>query len=138
MAHPPPTRPVTVAATTFNTAKGQPRSAALTVIESTPVCGVLIRKPTAAPSLAPSRFNARPAGKTPHEQSGNGTPKRTALTTFMNRLPPRWRRIRSRGTATCSRPASTQPTKSHGDSSAVIDQNSVAYSLNQAIAEPFS
>jgi len=42
---------------------------------------VLIRKPRAAPLLAPCWRNPTPAGMTPHEQSGRGTPSRTARKT---------------------------------------------------------
>ena len=53
-----------------------PRKAAETRTESTPVCGVEIKKPTAAPSDAPSFLRPSPAGMTPQEHSGRGTPGR--------------------------------------------------------------
>ena len=77
--HQPPATPVTAAAATLNRAKGQPRKLALTRIESTPVCGVLMRKPIAEPLLAPVRRRPMPAGITPHEQRGSGTPRTTAF-----------------------------------------------------------
>ena len=49
----PPTTPVTKAAISLKIANGQPRKAAVTRIESTPVCGVLIMKEVAAPGEAP-------------------------------------------------------------------------------------
>jgi hypothetical protein len=61
-------------------AVGQPKKDALTKTESMPVCGVLIRNPTEAPSLAPWFFSPIPAGITPQEQRGNGTPSKTAFT----------------------------------------------------------
>ena len=77
--HQPPATPVTAAAATLNRANGQPRKLALTRIESTPVCGVLMRKPIAEPLLAPVRRRPMPAGITPHEQRGSGTPRTTAF-----------------------------------------------------------
>ena len=73
--------PVTAATMTLNKANGQPRKEPLTRIESTPVCGVLIRNPIQAPSLAPSFFRPRPAGITPQEHNGKGTPIATAWST---------------------------------------------------------
>jgi hypothetical protein len=48
---------------------------------------VLIKNPTAAPSLAPCFLSPSPAGITPHEHSGIGVPNNTAFHT-----PPRPRR----------------------------------------------
>ena len=77
----PPTRPVIAAAIILTMAKGQPKKETLTKTESIPVCGVLIKKPRAAPLLAPCWCKPIPAGMTPHEQSGRGTPSKTALRT---------------------------------------------------------
>ena len=62
-------------------AKVRPISEYVARMESTPVCGVAIRKETVAPFDAPSRRNDMAVGMTPHEQRGNGTPKSAALKT---------------------------------------------------------
>jgi hypothetical protein len=45
-------------------------------IESTPVVGVVIRKESTAPLLAPSFFKEVAAGMTEQEQRGKGIPKK--------------------------------------------------------------
>ena len=50
-------------------------------MESMPVCGVAIRNEATAPFDAPSFFNPTAVGMTPHEQSGNGTPRKAAHST---------------------------------------------------------
>ena len=77
----PPTSPVTAAAASLKMAKGQPRKDAETNAESIPVWGVEIRNPIAAPSLDPSFLRPRPAGITPQEHSGRGTPSITPFST---------------------------------------------------------
>ena len=110
----PPNTPVTKAATILKMANGQPKKEALTKIESTPVCGVLMRNPTAAPSLAPSFLSPMPAGITPQEQSGNGIPSVTAETTPLG---PRKRlRINSLGKRTCNNPDKAIPNSNQGAS----------------------
>ncbi len=111
----PPKSPVTAAAATLKIAKGQPRKDALTRIESTPVCGVLIRKPTVAPLLAPSLRRPSPAGITPQEHSGSGTPSRTALST--PKRPLNWSRTKRRGKAMCKTPATAIPSNRYGANS---------------------
>ena len=59
-------------------AKAQPISEKVATMESTPVCGVAMRKETVAPLDAPSRRKDMAVGITPHEQSGNGIPNRAA------------------------------------------------------------
>ena len=108
------------AATTLVKAKGQPSIDALTSTLSTPVCGVATKKPTAAPSLAPSALRLTPAGMTPHEHSGSGTPSATALSTPLG--PCSCRRMRPGGKMACSRPATAAPSSSQGASSVVTDQ----------------
>ena len=116
----PPTSPVTAAISNLNSAKGQPSSAAVTSTESTPVCGVLIKNPTVAPSLAPCFFKPKPVGITPHEQSGNGTPNTTARATPQR--PVSCRRNHPGGNQTSSSPATAAPSSSHGASSMNVFQ----------------
>ena len=92
-------------------AKGQPRSEALTKMESTPVWGVLIKKPTTAPLLAPPDFRLIPTGMTPQEQSGSGTPSTTARRTPCE--PERQRFKKSAGNKTCNTPATRAPSNNH-------------------------
>ena len=110
----PPANPITSALTHLKMVNGQPRNEALTSSESTPVCGVLIRNPTAAPSLAPSFLSPSPAGMTPQEHNGSGTPNATALPTPPS--PRNWRRAKSRGSNTWSKPAAAAPRRSQGAS----------------------
>jgi len=112
--------PLTNAAPTLNRANGQPKNVALTNIESTPVCGVLIKNPTAAPLDAPSFRNPSAAGITPHEHNGNGTPTATALNTPDHNPPPRCRRTNPTGKSTCNKPAIAIPSSNHGPSSSNI------------------
>ena len=116
----PPTNPVMAAAPTLNKAKGQPRNAADTKMESTPVCGVEIKKPTDAASDAPSRLSPSPAGITPQEHRGRGTPSATAL--VMLPRPVRCRRTKSWGSITWISPLTAAPTSSHGASSSSTAQ----------------
>ena len=103
---------VTVAAASLNIAKGQPRKAADTSMESTPVWGVEIKKPTDAPSDAPSFLRPSPAGITPQEQSGSGTPRMTDLTTLPR--PVRCRRTKSLGSSTWMTPLRAAPSSNQG------------------------
>jgi hypothetical protein len=107
--------PVIAAATNLNTAKGHPKKEALTNTESTPVCGVLIKKPTVAPLLAPSFFRPIPVGMTPHEHNGSGTPMATDFRT--PETPFNFFRAKAFGRTTCSNPESIIPNSNHGDSS---------------------
>ena len=79
----PPNMAVARAAIGRIMANGNPINENVAMIESTPVCGVAIRKETAAPLLAPSRRNDIAVGRTPHEQSGRGMPKSAASTTLL-------------------------------------------------------
>ena len=112
--------PVTTAAATLSTAKGQPKKLALTKMESTPVWGVAVTNPTADPRDAPSLCSPMPAGITPHEQSGMGTPSNTAFTT--PRRPDSCRRTKPGGSKPWSSPDTTAPSNSQGDSSVITSQ----------------
>ena len=50
-------------------------------MESTPVCGVAIKKETTAPLEAPSLYKAMAVGITPQEHSGKGMPNKVAYKT---------------------------------------------------------
>jgi hypothetical protein len=52
------------------------------MMESTPVCGVAIRKEVTAPGEAPSLRSDMAVGITPQEQRGMGMPRRAALSTL--------------------------------------------------------
>lgn len=92
-------------------AKGQERNEALTSRESTPVCGVLMRKERQLLLLAPFFFSAMTVGTTPQEQSGMGTPIKAALTTLKNEFLPSQRLKRLAGTNPCIRAAMSKPNK---------------------------
>lgn len=92
----------------------------VTVMESTPVSGVAIRKAVVAPLLAPCSRRPAAAGITPQEHKGSGTPKSAALKTgpTMLRLclpalvmtsPPRCLAINSVGKKAFNRPAMKKP-----------------------------
>ena len=78
----PPNIAVTRAAIGRIMANGNPINENVAMIESTPVCGVAIRNDTVAPLLAPSRLRDIAVGRTPHEHSGSGMPKRAASMTL--------------------------------------------------------
>lgn len=59
-------------------------------MESTPVCGVDIKKETVAPLLAPFLLNEIPVGITPQEHKGSGMPKTAALITELRFLRPKY------------------------------------------------
>ena len=69
-----PATPMTRPAVTSNKANGQPSSDALTRMESTSVCGVLIRNRTEAPSLATLLRRPTPTEITLREHSGRRIP----------------------------------------------------------------
>ena len=60
------------------------------MMESTPVCGVAMRKDTTAPLEAPSFLSDMAVGITPHEHKGRGMPSRAALSTLRNDLRERY------------------------------------------------
>ena len=130
----PPSTPITAAATTLKMANGNPKNEALTSTESTPVCGVLIRNATAEPSLAPSFFNPIPAGITPQEHSGKGTPMATDLITPQN--PRRFLLAKPTGSRTCIKPAKNMPSSSHGDSSHIVFQIEATNSMVEVYRPP--
>jgi len=104
-------------------AYGRPSSEYVAAIESTPVCGVAIRKDVAAAGEAPWRRSDTAVGSTPHEHNGSGIPKRAALRTGFHPLPARWWLIVSGRTYTCSIPAIMNPSNMYGDISLRIVAN---------------
>ena len=62
-------------------ANGHPIRLPVAMIESTPVCGVLIRNAATDPFDAPSLRSDMAVGITPHEHSGSGMPMSAALIT---------------------------------------------------------
>jgi|TARA_Y100000031_G_C8214695_1_gene382771 hypothetical protein len=96
-------------------------------MESTPVCGVDIRKDTDEPLDAPLLYKEIPAGRTPQEQSGNGTPSKLALTTEAKLLFPKYLDIKSGGTATLSIPAKRNPNSKKGAISDVNENRASKY-----------
>src|SRR4051794_8282556 len=107
--------PITSALAILKSAKGRPNSAPLTRIESTPVCGVLIKKAIEAPLVAPCRLRLRPTGITEHEHKGSGTPMAAAFSTLQR--PERCRRMKSGGISACKPPAMAVPKSSQGANS---------------------
>jgi len=119
----PPNIPVTSAAIGRNTAKTGPRRLSVTMMLSTPVCGVESRNAVVAPRLAPWRRRDAETGITPQEHSGNGTPKAAALTIDQMPRPPRWRSTVSGRTTTESTPATKNPKSRYGAISVSVPQN---------------
>ena len=112
--------PVIVAVATLKIANGHPKKAADTRMESTPVCGVLIKKAVVDPSLAPSFLRPSPAGITPQEHRGRGTPSKTAFP-----IPEYPVRVLARmpgGKKRCRSTEMKAPRKSHGANSTVVCQ----------------
>ena len=89
-------------------------------MESTPVCGVAIRKLVQAPCDAPSRRNPTLVGITPHEHKGRGTPMAAALMTLFMFRGARCRFSIFAGTKALSSPAKKKPKIRKGAISAVI------------------
>ncbi len=85
------------------------------MIESTPVCGVEIRKDTVAPFDAPSFLSDMAVGMVPHEHSGSGMPNNVALNTAFHDFPPRNFLYIVLGTNACMMPASRKPSSKYGD-----------------------
>src|SRR4030042_4966726 len=96
---------------------------------STPVWGVDSRKEIVAPLLAPCLCNDMETGITPHEHSGNGMPKRLALSRGPMPCPPRCRSTMRCETKTDNSPATRKPHSRYGDISATVAQKSTAICL---------
>jgi hypothetical protein len=95
-------------------ANGMPSSDAVAKMESTPVCGVEMRKDTVAPFDAPSRYSDVAVGITPHEQSGSGMPNRAAHSTERKLLPASLSAYMRCGTNSRSIPATRKPNSRYG------------------------
>ena len=78
-------------------------------MESTPVCGVAIRKEVVAPLDAPSLRSDIAVGITPHEQSGSGMPSKAAFTTEPKVGLERYLWYSFDGTNECNSPAKRKP-----------------------------
>lgn len=87
----PPSKEVANATAGRNRAKGKPINEYVAMMESTPVCGVAIKKDRVAPLEAPSLRSDMAVGITPQEHSGRGIPKRDALKTERNDFSPKYR-----------------------------------------------
>ena len=94
-------------------------------MESTPDSGVEIKNALIAPLFAPFFFKSVAAGNTPHDQSGNGTPKKAALITEEKRPVPRWLRIKDGLSTICSIPAITRPNRIYREESRRISHDSL-------------
>lgn len=90
-------------------AKGKPISEKVAMMESTPVCGVAIRKEVTAPFEAPSFLRDMAVGMTPHEHSGKGMPSSAAFSTVRKDLRERYLWKYFAGTKACMMPASRKP-----------------------------
>ena len=85
-------------------------------MESTPVCGVEMRRAAVGPFPAPCLRSPAAIGSTPHEQIGSGTPIATARRMPPKpELPPIMRLTQLRGIQTAMIPAIRNPNTSHGD-----------------------
>ena len=98
-------------------ANGHPRNDAVTIIESTPVCGVAIKNPVDAPFDAPNFLREIAVGTTLHEHKGNGIPIITALKTLPNVELLSLCLTKLGETYTCKSPAIKRPIRSGNDSS---------------------
>ena len=107
-ASPPKTAPDKAAIGLIN-AKGSPRREYVAAIESTPVCGVAIRKEVVAALDAPWRLNETAVGKTPQEHSGKGMPIAAAFTTDFHPFPERCLVSVASFTKACKIPAIRNP-----------------------------
>ena len=79
------------------------------MIESTPVCGVAIRKEITEPFDAPSLCNAIAVGITPQEHNGNGIPNNVAYKTDVQLFFDKYFEKSCCGTRTCNIPANKKP-----------------------------
>lgn len=129
----PPKREVKRAAIGRTMAKAGPRSDQVADMESTPVCGVAIRKDVDAALEAPPRCIAMAVGRTPQEQRGNGMPNRAALTTGRMPLPDKWRDIVAVDMKACIRPAMRNPSRIYG----AIWQSMISMELKYTMVNMF-
>ena len=90
-------------------AKGNPNKEYVAIIESTPVCGVAIKKEITEPFDAPSLYNAIAAGTTPQEHNGNGTANIIAYKTDTQLFFDKYFKNSCCGTKTCRIPANKKP-----------------------------
>ena len=103
----PATMPMSAALKTLKIAKGVPRKALLTKTESIPVRGY--RPSLRLTHQMPSRFMPMPAGMTPQEHRGSGTPINTDVNTPFTLT--RRRRMKSAGRRHADNPPPPTPTK---------------------------
>jgi hypothetical protein len=94
-------------------------------IESIPVSGVEIRNASVAPLDAPFLRSDIAVGRTPHEQSGSGTPKSAARNTDLKPGFPRCRAILSLSTNIWMTPAMNVPNSMYGAASLNVCQISL-------------
>ena len=90
-------------------AKGSPMSEKVAMMESTPVCGVAIRKEVTAPLEAPSLRMDIAVGITPQEHKGKGMPMSAALMTLEKDLRERYLWKYLPGMKVCMMPAMRKP-----------------------------
>lgn len=90
-------------------ANGNPIKENVAMIESTPVCGVAIKKEATAPLDAPSLRIDIAVGITPQEQSGKGMPMSAALITLRKDLRERYLWKYFPGIKVCMIPAIRKP-----------------------------
>jgi hypothetical protein len=90
-------------------AKGSPISENVAIMESTPVCGVAIRKEVTAPLEAPSLRMDIAVGITPQEHKGKGIPMSAALMTLEKDLRERYLWKYFPGIKVCMIPAIRKP-----------------------------
>ena len=90
-------------------AKGSPISENVAIMESTPVCGVAIRKEATAPLDAPSLRIDIAVGITPQEHKGKGMPISAALMTLEKDLRERYLWKYLPGIKVCIIPAMRKP-----------------------------
>ena len=90
-------------------AKGSPMSEKVAMMESTPVCGVAIRKEVTAPLEAPSLRMDIAVGITPQEHNGKGMPMSAALMTLEKDLLERYLWKYLPGMKVCMMPAMRKP-----------------------------
>lgn len=90
-------------------AKGSPISENVAIMESTPVCGVAIRKDATAPLDAPSLRMDIAVGITPQEHKGKGMPISAALMTLEKDLRERYLWKYLPGIKVCIIPAIRKP-----------------------------
>jgi len=110
----PPVIPIKKVETMRNMAMTGPRNFSATIRESSPVCGVDVRKDVTALFRAPRERKEREVGTTEQEHKGKGMPSSDALTSG-NRVPsPRCRMTTARGRNSFRMPATKKPSIRYG------------------------